>query len=77
MRYMLSRFAAMQPSRLLFTGVDEARSLGAAVDAMIGSGIAATFFGTGPQIPDDLEEVSVPKVARSLWATKGLAAKAA
>lgn len=77
MQYMLSRYAPIRPSRLLFTGVDEVRGLGAAADTMIRSGIAATFFGTGPQIPDDLEEVSVPKLARSLWATNGLAARAA
>jgi flagellar biosynthesis GTPase FlhF len=77
MQYMLSRFAAIQPSRLLFTGVDEVRGLGAAADTMIRSGIAGQFFGTGPRIPEDLDEVSVPKLARSLWAANGLAATAA
>jgi len=77
MQYMLSRYAAIQPSRLLFTGVDEARGLGAAADTMIRSGIPAAFFGTGARIPEDLEEVSVAKLARSLWIANGLAAKAA
>jgi flagellar biosynthesis protein FlhF len=77
MQYMLSRFAAIKPSRLLFTGVDEVRGLGAAADTMIRSGIPATFFGTGARIPEDLEEVSVEKLARSLWAANGLAARAA
>ena len=77
MQNMLSRYAAMQPSRLLFTGVDEVKGLGAAADTMIRSGIGATFFGTGPRIPDDLEEVSVAKLLRSLWAPKALAARAA
>jgi len=77
MQYMVSRYASIRPSRLLFTGVDEVRGLGAAADTMIRTGIAATFFGTGPQIPEHLEEVSIPKLARSLWATNGLAARAA
>jgi len=77
MRYILSQFAPVGPTRLLFTGVDETRGLGAAVDTMISSGIAASFFGTGPQIPDDLEEVSVPKVARSVWGAKEPVGRAA
>jgi flagellar biosynthesis protein FlhF len=77
MRFMVTKFAALQPTRLLFTGVDEVRGLGAAAETMIRSGIATTFFGTGPQIPEDLEEVSVAKLARSLWTTNRLAARAA
>jgi SRP54-type protein, GTPase domain len=74
---MLSRYAAIQPSRLLFTGLDEVKGLGAAADTILRSGIGATFFGTGPRIPDDIEEVSIAKLARSLWAPKALAARAA
>jgi flagellar biosynthesis protein FlhF len=77
MQYMLTKFAAIGPSRLLFTGVDEVRGLGAAADTMIRSGLPATFFGTGTQIPEDLEEVNVAKLARSLWMVNGLAARAA
>jgi flagellar biosynthesis GTPase FlhF len=77
MRYMVTKFTPVQPTRLLFTGVDEVRGLGAAAETMIRSGIAATFFGTGPQIPEDLEEVSVAKLARSLWTPNRLAARAA
>ncbi len=77
MQYMVARFAAMQPSRLLFTGLDEVRELGVVADTMIRSGIAATFLGTGPQIPDDLEEVSAAKLARSVWCSNHLAARAA
>ena len=44
---------------------------------MIRSGIGAAFFGTGAQIPDDLEEVSVARLARSVWPSSRLAARAA
>ena len=77
MRFMVTKYAAIQPSRLLFTGLDEVCGLGAAAETMIRSGIAATFFGTGPRIPEDIEEVSVGKLVRSLWTTNRLAARAA
>lgn len=77
MQDVVLRFASVQPSRLLFTGVDEVAGLGAAVETMIRSGLATTFFGTGPRIPDDLEEVNVPRLARSLWRANELAARAA
>jgi flagellar biosynthesis protein FlhF len=77
MQYMVTQFAALQPTRLLFTGADEARALGAAADTMIRSGIGAAFFGTGTQIPDDLEAVNVSKLARSLLAFPRVAAVAA
>jgi flagellar biosynthesis GTPase FlhF len=77
MGFMVTKYAAIQPSRLLFTGLDEVRGLGAAAETMIRSGIAATFFGTGPRIPEDIEEVSVTKLVRSLWTTNRLAARAA
>jgi flagellar biosynthesis GTPase FlhF len=77
MTNMMSRFAGIKPSRLLFTGVDEVRGLGAAAETMIRSGLGAAFFGTGPQIPEDLEEVNVAKLARSLWKANAMAARAA
>lgn len=66
--HMISRFAELKPSRLLFTGMDEATTAGSLVDALMGVGIAATFLGTGPQIPDDLEEADAMRLARSVWA---------
>jgi flagellar biosynthesis protein FlhF len=67
MLHMMSRFAGLVPSRLLFTGMDEAIRLGPAVEALIRGGIPATFTGTGQQIPEDLEEVSADKLARAVW----------
>jgi flagellar biosynthesis GTPase FlhF len=68
MVHMMSRFSALKPSRLLFTGMVEAVRLGPAVEALIRGGIPATFTGTGQQIPEDLEEVSADKLARAVWA---------
>ncbi len=77
MEYMVSHYTPVRLSRLLFTGVDEVRGLGAAAGTMIRSGLGATFFGTGNRIPEDLEEVSIPRLTRSLWAANELAARAA
>ncbi len=64
---MISRFRGLNPSRLLFTGTDEATGAGSIVDVLIRTRIAATFLGTGPQIPEDLEEAGATKLARSVW----------
>jgi flagellar biosynthesis protein FlhF len=77
MQYMVTRFAPVRPGRLLFTGVDEATDLRAAVETLVRSGIPATFLGTGPQIPGDLEEADAAKLARAAWNTEGRAARAA
>jgi flagellar biosynthesis protein FlhF len=77
MQYMLTRFAPVRPGRLLFTGVDEASDMRAVVETLVRSGIPATFLGTGPRIPGDLEEADAAKLARRTWETEGRAARAA
>ncbi len=67
MLHMMSRFAGLAPSRMLFTGMDEAIRVGPAIEALIRGGIPATFTGTGQQIPEDLEEVSADRLARAVW----------
>jgi flagellar biosynthesis protein FlhF len=66
--HVIGRFAAMEVSRLLFTGLDEAVSLGAMADAMMRTRIPAALAGTGQGIPDDLETVSAAQVARAVCA---------
>jgi flagellar biosynthesis GTPase FlhF len=77
MQCMLSRFAPVHPTRLLFTGVDEAVGMGAAVETMVRSGIPAALLGTGPRIPGDLEEADAGRLARAVRAAGGRAARAA
>jgi flagellar biosynthesis GTPase FlhF len=77
MQYMVTRFAPVRPGRLLFTGTDEATDPRAAVETLVRSGIPATFLGTGPRIPGDLEEADAAKLARGTWNTEGRAARAA
>ncbi|HVY92449.1 MAG TPA: hypothetical protein VHA14_06870, partial [Bryobacteraceae bacterium] len=77
MQYMQTRFAPVRPGRLLFTGLDEAADLRAVVETLVRSGIPATFLGTGPEIPDDLEEADAAKLARAVCGVEGRAARAA
>ena len=77
MQVMVSRFGSIQPSRLFFTGVDEALGLGSVVETVIRGGIPSALFGTGPRIPEDVEAVSAEKLARSLWKVNQKAAAAA
>jgi flagellar biosynthesis protein FlhF len=74
---MVARFSAIGPSHLLFTGLDEVAGPGAMVETLIRCGIPAVFAGTGQQIPDDLEEVHAPGLAREICGGNRLAAAAA
>jgi flagellar biosynthesis protein FlhF len=77
MQYMLTRFAPVRPARLLFTGMDEASDPRAVAETLVRSGIPATFLGTGPRIPADLEEADAAKLSRGTWGAEGRAARAA
>ena len=65
---VIARFSSLAPTRLLFTGLDEACSAAPMIETLIRSGIPAAFAGTGQQIPEDLEEVNPERLARSGWA---------
>jgi flagellar biosynthesis protein FlhF len=65
MLHMIARFACLRPSRLLFTGMDEALRLTPVAEALMRGGIPVTFSGTGQQIPEDLEEMSADRLARA------------
>jgi flagellar biosynthesis GTPase FlhF len=69
MLHMISRFSGLRPSRLLFTGMDEAIRMAPVIETLIRGGIPATFAGTGQQIPEDLEEVNAARLARAVWAS--------
>jgi flagellar biosynthesis protein FlhF len=63
MVHMVTQFSCLGPSRLLFTGLDEAQAPGAIVQALIRSGLPATFVGTGQDIPDDMEDANAVLMA--------------
>jgi flagellar biosynthesis protein FlhF len=73
----VTRFFALGPGCLLFTGLDEASGPGAMVETLIRSGLPAVFAGTGPRIPEDIEEVNASKLAAEICGVRKLAASAA
>jgi len=77
MLHMVSRFSGLAPSRLLFTGIDEAICAVSMIETLIRAEIPATFAGTGQQIPQDLEEVNAGRLARTVWMTDEKLAQAA
>jgi flagellar biosynthesis protein FlhF len=77
MAYVTTRFSPAGPARLLFTGTEETLSTGAMVETMISTGLGSTFAGTGQQIPDDLEELDIPRLARSVCGERRMTASAA
>jgi flagellar biosynthesis protein FlhF len=76
MVHMMSRFAGLTPSRLLFTGMDEVIRPSNAIETLIRGGIPVTFAGIGQRIPEDLEEVNADRLARAVWASTGAAVAA-
>ena len=64
---VLSRFSGLSPSRLLITGMDETLRVASVVEALVRGDVPATFCGTGQRIPEDLEEMSVDRLARAVW----------
>jgi flagellar biosynthesis GTPase FlhF len=66
MLHAVSRLSSLEPTRLLFTGVEEALSMGAMVETLIGSRVPAVFAGTGQDIPDDIEEVNAAGLAHMI-----------
>ena len=71
MLHMVSRFSSLAPTRLLFTGLDEAVSAAPMIETLLRSGIPAAYVGTGQRIPEDLEEVDAERLARSAWTGGG------
>jgi flagellar biosynthesis protein FlhF len=64
---MVARFSDLTPSRLLFTGLDEASSRVPMIETLIRSRIPIAFTGTGQKIPADIEEANAARLARSAW----------
>jgi len=64
---VVTRFSGLNPSRLLFTGMDETQSVASVAETLIRTGITASFFGNGQRIPDDLDQVIADKIAWELW----------
>ena len=58
------RFCALNPDRLILTKLDEAESLGLALDAVEQTNKPISFVTTGQEVPDDIEPADPSRLAR-------------
>jgi flagellar biosynthesis protein FlhF len=68
MVHMVSGFSSLAPSHLLFSGLDETLTMGAMAEALLRTGMATAFAGTGQQIPDHIEDANAAKWAGMICA---------
>ena len=59
---MVDRYSIFGPAKLLFTRLDETHSYGAILNESIRTGLAVSFLGVGPRVPDDLEPATKDRV---------------
>ncbi|MGI8991827.1 MAG: hypothetical protein ACR2I2_19880 [Bryobacteraceae bacterium] len=62
LRRAVERFSMFRPGKLIFTGLDEAESLGSVFSEAARSGLPVSFLGNGQQIPEDLEPATRERV---------------
>lgn len=62
MARVVDRYQVFQPSKLLFTRIDETSRYGALISAAARCGLPVSFLCGGQQIPDDLEEASYDRL---------------
>lgn len=64
-------FATVSPTRIVLSKLDEAEGLGQLVAAVRASGVSASWFTTGQEVPDDIERADALAFARRLLGDAG------
>ncbi len=77
LRRAVERFSVFRPAKLIFTGLDEAESLGAVFGEAVSAGMPVSFLGNGQQIPEDLEPATRQRLVEMALPARGRAAAAA
>jgi flagellar biosynthesis protein FlhF len=62
------RFAALSPSRVIFTKLDEAVTLGPLLGVARRIGLRLSYFTTGQEVPDHIELAHADRLARAILA---------
>lgn len=75
--FAVERFEVFRPSKLIFTRLDEAVSLGPLFSVAALTGKPVSFLGTGQSIPEDLEPASVAKIVEAVLGGQARALAAA
>lgn len=66
-RHILTNFAPVKPTSLLFTKLDETRRYGTMYGVLTEAGLPVSYFGTGQNVPDDLVLAQPEMLARLLF----------
>jgi flagellar biosynthesis protein FlhF len=63
----VQRYSDFGISRLIFTGIDEADSVGSVFNTAVQTGKPISFLGTGQRIPEDLEPASSLRIVQLVF----------
>ncbi|MFL6451199.1 MAG: hypothetical protein ACJ746_26500 [Bryobacteraceae bacterium] len=74
LRKFVGRFSAFQPSKLIYTYLDEVETLGPVVENTIAAGLPISFLTDGQSIPQDLHEATKDRLLEGLFANARAAA---
>jgi flagellar biosynthesis protein FlhF len=74
---MLQTFKEVGVQRLLFTKIDESRTFGNMLNALIRTNLPLSFLSCGRRVPDDIEAGSIRKMVDLIFNIKGLDRKSA
>ncbi|MFL6414949.1 MAG: hypothetical protein ACJ74Y_04690 [Bryobacteraceae bacterium] len=77
LRKFVGRFAAFQPSKIVYTHLDEVDTLGPVVENTIATGLPISFLADGQSIPQDLREATKDRLLEGLFANARAAAQSA
>ncbi len=72
LRAAAERFAAIQPTSLVFTKLDEATGCGGLLSASRDIGLPVSYFTTGQEVPRDIEPANPCRAARLIVGTDSL-----
>lgn len=74
---MMRRYAPFSPSSLLLTHLDDSEAIGGLLGELLRRGLPLSYCGTGPAIPEDIQEGGAEWLARRLLSRGGEAARPA
>ena len=65
-KHIMSKFAAVEPDKIIFTKVDETASLGMIINLLRDKKYALSYITTGQSVPDDIDPASSDVLANLL-----------
>jgi flagellar biosynthesis protein FlhF len=68
LRKFVARFAAFEPSKIVYTHLDEVDTLGPVIENTIAAGLPISFLADGQSVPQDLHEATKDRLLQGLFA---------